>query len=332
MEIAFTECVAVTDSSSVGEVRRSAAMAASKLRLNEVRAGELAILATEVARNVLAHGGGGQVIVAGFDDAKGRMARIMAMDKGRGIENIALAMRDGFSTAGTPGGGLGAMKRLASRFDVLTGKTGTIVLLELTEEEPEISQSPDFAGFALPYPGERVCGDAWYVDQSPERTLCLLADGLGHGLGANDAAQEAIATFRQRLSKSPAEILGFIHDALKKTRGAVAAVVEIRPQQRTLTYAGVGNIYASLIREGTSKSLVSHNGTLGVTVQRLQEFQAEWSPDSIFVMHSDGLQTKWDLHAYAGLISRQPALICGALIRDFRRHRDDASIIVLKAA
>lgn len=53
---------------------------------------------------------------------------------------------------------------------------------------------------------------------------------------------------------------------------------------------------------------------------------------SIFVMHSDGLQTKWDLRSYAGLVSRHPAVICGTLIRDFRRHRDDASIVVLKAA
>jgi hypothetical protein len=49
-------------------------------------------------------------------------------------------------------------------------------------------------------------------------------------------------------------------------------------------------------------------------------------------MHSDGLQSKWDLLSYPGLISKHPALICGALIRDFRRHRDDAGVVVLKAA
>ena len=49
-------------------------------------------------------------------------------------------------------------------------------------------------------------------------------------------------------------------------------------------------------------------------------------------MHSDGLQSKWDLSGYAGLLSRHPAIICGALIRDFRRQRDDASVVVVKAA
>ncbi|HLY41261.1 MAG TPA: SpoIIE family protein phosphatase [Terracidiphilus sp.] len=330
MEVAFTEIVAITDASSVGEARRSAATAAAKLGLSETRAGELAILATEVSRNVLNHGGGGQVIVAGVQNRVGPLAQILALDKGSGIENLSQAMSDGYSTGGTMGTGLGAMKRMASRFEVFTGRGGTIVLLEVGSATQVTN--PQAAAVALPYPGERVCGDGWYCDQTPERTVALLTDGLGHGLPAAEAAQEAIATFQKHLSLNPAEILGYLHDALKKTRGAVAAVVEIRPPSRKLTYAGVGNISASMVSGGASRSLVSHNGTLGMTVHRIQEFSLEWAPDSVFVMHSDGLQTRWDLTSYSGLLSRHPALICGTLIRDFRRHRDDASVMVFKAA
>ena len=330
MEIAFTDCVAITDTSSIGEVRRSATSAAGKLGMDETRAGELAILATEVSRNVLIHGNGGQVIVEGIANCVGPLARILALDKGAGIENLARAMNDGFSTAGTMGAGLGAMKRLATRFEIFTGPGGTIVLLEVGDPGPE--NRLQFAGIALPYPGERLSGDGWDCVPGEDRTVAVLVDGLGHGLGAADAAQEAIATFRQRSSCSPAEILNYIHDALKKTRGAVAAVVEICPSRGTVSYAGIGNISASLIDGGASRSLVSHNGTLGMTVQRIQEFRTEWKPSSVFVMHSDGLHTRWDLSSYAGLVSRHPALICGALLRDFRRQRDDASVLVLKAA
>jgi hypothetical protein len=49
-------------------------------------------------------------------------------------------------------------------------------------------------------------------------------------------------------------------------------------------------------------------------------------------MHSDGVQTRWDLGAYSGLLAKHPAIIGGALLRDFRRQRDDASVIVIKAA
>ena len=80
------------------------------------------------------------------------------------------------------------------------------------------------------------------------------------------------------------------------------------------------------------RSLVSHSGSLGVASPRIQEFREQWGSDSIFIMHSDGLQTRWDLSSYAGLISRHPALIGAALFRDYRRQRDDASVVVVKAA
>lgn len=330
MEIAFSECVPVTDESSVGEVRRSAALTAHRLELDQTRSGEFALLATEVSRNVLVHGGGGEVVLAGFRDGGVCLARILALDKGEGIANIGLALSDGYSTAGTMGGGMGAMKRLASKFDIFTGKTGTVVLLEVGDRRN--GHELEFAGVAIPYPGERVCGDGWDCHHVPGRTVAMVVDGLGHGIGAAEAAEEAITTFRQRVDLSPGEILGYIHDALKKTRGAVASVVEIRPKERSLVHAGIGNISSVLHSKGTSRSLVSFNGTLGMTAQKIHEFRAEWSTDSVLVMHSDGLQTKWDLSSYAGLLSRHPALIGGTLLRDFRRRRDDASVLVLKAA
>lgn len=330
MEIAFAESVAVKDTSSVGEVRRGALAAADRLGFDATRAGELALLATEATRNTLVHGGGGQVILAGITDGGSALARILAIDQGVGIADITRAMEDGYSTAGTPGGGMGAMKRIASTFEVFTGSGGTILLLELGR--PAADRRLHMAAAALPYPGERFCGDGWHYHYTPERAVALLVDGLGHGWEASEAAQEAIATFRRRIDSAPGKILSYVHDALKKTRGAVAAVAEIRPQERSLVYAGVGNISAVVLSGGTSRSLVSHNGTLGATTSRIQEFRAEWPPDAILIMHSDGVQSRWDLSAYPGLIARHPAVIGGALLRDFRRQRDDASVVVVKAA
>jgi len=65
---------------------------------------------------------------------------------------------------------------------------------------------------------------------------------------------------------------------------------------------------------------------------KIQEFRSPWPPDAMLVLHSDGLHSKWDLSSYAGLASRHPAVIGGALLRDFRRQRDDTSIVVVKAA
>jgi anti-sigma regulatory factor (Ser/Thr protein kinase) len=330
MEIAFTEFVPVTDTSSVGEVRRVALLAAQRLGFDETRCGEFALLGTESARNVLIHGGGGQVVIAGIKDGNEPVARILAMDKGPGIANVPQAMSDGYSTAGTMGAGLGAMKRKSTTLELFTGKQGTIVLMELGKAV--VRDKLQIAGLAVPYPGERVCGDGWTFHHSNERMMVLVVDGLGHGIEAAEAAQEAIATFHKRVELSPAEILGYVHDALRKTRGAVAAIAEIRPKEKTLRYVGVGNISAVLLSGGASRSLVSHNGTLGMTIAKIQEFSVEWPADGVLVLHSDGLQTRWDLAGYAGLMVRHPAVIGGALLRDFRRQRDDASVVVVKAA
>lgn len=330
MEVALTEHVPVTDASSVGEVRRTAMTVGHKLGLDQTRAGELALLATEVSRNVLVHGGGGQVILAGQKNGSDAVARILAMDNGPGIGDVPRAMGDGYSTAGTMGGGLGAMKRIASEFEIFTGSHGTIVMLEVGKEGR--NHGLQIAGMAIPYPGERVCGDGWMFHSEPDRTVAMVVDGLGHGWGAADAAQEAVATFQKNVQQPPREVLAAIHDALRKTRGAVASVVEIRPKSGAVNYAGVGNISAVLMNDQGSRSLVSHNGTLGVATPRIQEFQFEWAPRTILILHSDGLQTRWDLSAYSGLLARHAAVIGGALLRDFRRHRDDASVMVIKAA
>lgn len=330
----FTECVPVTDQSSVGEVRRTAQLAAQRFGLDETEAGKLALLATEVSRNTLIHGGGGQVIIAGTrageGAGEGSLVRILAIDKGAGISNIADAMSDGYSTAGTPGGGMGAMKRMANKLEIFTSHTGTIVMIELGMAAP--TGGPLIAGITLPYPGERVCGDEWCAQQTPDRTMVLNVDGLGHGFGAAEAAHEAVATFKQRMSLSPGEILSYMNDALRKTRGAVAAIAEIRPSENRLVYAGVGNISGVVLAGGNSRSLVSHNGTLGISAPKIQEFSSAWPADAVLILHSDGIHTKWDLSPYPGLLARHPAVIGGVLLRDFRRQRDDASVVVVKAA
>ena len=325
----MSECVTITDQSSVGEARRTGLLAAERLGLDTVQCGEFALLATEISRNVLLHGGGGHTIIFGSSNDFGTVARILALDNGPGIADVTQAMEDGYSTAGTMGVGLGAIKRIATSMEIFTARNGTIVFVELTATAPR--NGFQIAGLTAPYPGERFCGDGWAYHQSDGRILILLVDGLGHGPDAADAAAEAIAVFRKRVDRSPPEILSHIHDALKKTRGAAGAIAEIRSSDNSLAFAGVGNTAAVLVSPRISRSLISHNGTLGMATPKIQEFKVEWPDDGILIMHSDGLQSKWDLSSYAGLLARHAAVIGGALFRDFRRQRDDASVVVVKA-
>jgi anti-sigma regulatory factor (Ser/Thr protein kinase) len=308
---------------------------ATFLGLNETKSGELAIVITEAARNAVVYGGGGQLVLSGIKSKNEIRMEILALDRGPGIADLSRALQDGYSTGGTPGTGLGAIKRMAEVFDVFSNAKGTAIFarIEQLENEHHLRKSSvEFAGLVSPIAGEQMSGDnlAWEV--TGDRCAVLMADGLGHGPLAAEAADEAVRIFRSHNNESPASVITRLHGALKKTRGAAVAVVEIHPLSGTLTYAGVGNIAASILSNTLSRSLVSHSGTVGHVMPRIQEFKVEWPRDGILIMHSDGLQSRWDLARYPGLLARQPALIAGVLLRDFRRDRDDASVLVMKGA
>jgi anti-sigma regulatory factor (Ser/Thr protein kinase)/serine/threonine protein phosphatase PrpC len=328
----LSQSIPLADSSSTAEARRAGARMAAALGLNETKAGEAAVIITEAARNAVIYGGGGQLMLSGIKSRYETRMDILALDKGPGIADLTRALQDGYSSGGTPGTGLGAIRRMAQVFDVFTNSKGTALFARVVQDEgAEHSRSAvDFSGFTAPYPGEIACGDNMAWEINGDRCMVLVVDGLGHGPQAAEAADEAVRIFTAYSSDPPAGIITRLHDALKKVRGAAAAVAEIRPLAGSLIYAGVGNIAGSILSNTLSRSLVSHNGTLGHVMPRVQEFKAEWPKDGILIMHSDGIQSRWEFSKYAGILAKQPALIAGVLLRDFRRERDDASVLVMK--
>lgn len=326
--------IRVTDSTHAGEARRHAALLAEDAKLGERESGSVAIAVTEMVTNLVKHAGSGTVIVEAVANNGSSGVRLLGLDRGPGIRDLSAALRDGFSTAGTAGNGLGAIKRLSNTFDIYTSPGhGTAVLAEFWPHKKPAQRlgSIDVGAVSIPIKGEDVCGDGWGVKQTAESVLLMVVDGLGHGVLAAEAAEEAQRIFRQSRGDSPAPILQDSHDALKKTRGAAVAVASLNLEKQVLSYAGVGNIAASIITPGSSRGMASHNGTVGHHLQRIQEFAFPWSSNSILVMHSDGLRSAWDLNSYPGIWSKHPGLIAGILYRDFYRDRDDVTVLVAKS-
>src|SRR5262249_13074084 len=116
------------------------------------------------------------------------------------------------------------------------------------------------------------------------------------------------------------------------TRGAAVAVAELDLDAGLLRFAGVGNISATVFAAGVSRSAVSHNGTVGHEARKFQEFTYPFPRGALLVMHSDGLATHWRLDGYAGLAARHPALVAGVLYRDFKRGRDDVTVLAIREA
>lgn len=325
----------IDDLSNAGEVRRFAVQLAEQIGMDDHGRGAVAIAVTEMASNIVKHAKAGTMVCDRIGHNGRQGLRIVAFDKGSGIQNIAAALEDGFSTAGTSGSGLGAVRRLSTHFDLysLPGR-GTCVLAEFW---PQRKLERDSSGMSvgvvsIPIRGESVCGDGWRMKTSSDRVHLMVADGLGHGEFAAEAAREAERVLMESHEVSPGAILRDCHDALKKTRGAAVAIAAIDKSAKTLCFAGLGNISVTLSTPQGRKGLASHNGTLGHQMHRIQEFTLPWNENSVLIMHSDGLSNRWDLEDFAGIWLRHPSVIASLLYRDFARERDDVTVLVAKNA
>ena len=318
----------VTESSGIAAVRRAGNTLAGTLGFNETAAGKAALVITEAATNVLKHAGSGDVLLRPLERDGAHGMEILAIDNGPGFASLDLAMRDGMSTAGSYGVGLGAMQRVADEFDLYTDRNHGTVLRMAVWAAAAPSTPWTIGAVCLPLPSELACGDAWAAAGRDAELLLMVADGLGHGPEAALASQAAVALADARASFAPEALLQRAHAALRGTRGAALAVACLNLAEGTLRFAGIGNISVSLHAASTSRHLVSHNGIVGSNMRKVQEFQMDFGDDDILIMHSDGLATRWDLERYPGLLRHHPSLIAAVLYRDHARHRDDVSVVV----
>jgi len=323
----------VHDASDVAEARRIATRVVSETDFNDVEKANVALVATELTTNLIKHAKRGRLMVRLLQRGPRLGLELMAIDHGPGIRDLAQSMRDGYSTTGSPGTGLGAVKRLTWEFDIhsLPGK-GTAVLARLWSGQlrRDSNNGIEYGIVCLPMPGQEVSGDGWRVESLGAKYTCTLVDGLGHGPDAAIPAQAALAIAHEYRDKAPAEIVERAHGALRSTRGAALAVGEIDPASRLVRFCGVGNIAATIINKAGIRHLVSYNGIVGQEARKIAEFTYPWSPDSLLIMHSDGLSTHWDLRNYPALMQRHPALIAGVLYRDFSRGRDDITVLAAR--
>lgn len=328
------QTIAVSEMSQTGEARRTAADLAQRLGMDPEESGRVGLVVTEAATNLVKHAHGGEIVLGATTGDRRHAVEILAMDRGPGIRDVDRAMRDGYSSAGSMGSGLGAIRRNADVFDLYTGESGTILFARVGPEDatPGAAGTMEIGAVCVPCPGETVSGDGWAVAHVGGRTQVLVADGLGHGTGAHEAASLAARVFSEHAGEDPSDMIDRLHDALRPTRGAAAAVLELNPADRTARIAGVGNISGVIVAGDRSRSMVSHHGVLGHSIHRGNEFVYPWPPRSLVVLHSDGVGTHWDLARYPGLVRRHPTVIAAALYRDFHRQRDDATVVAIREA
>lgn len=256
---------------------------------------------------------------------------VIALDAGPGIADLPRHMRDGFSTGGTPGTGLGAVQRLSQEFDMHSqAGEGTVVLARIRGEAARPAASPIVvAGISTCAPGEVVCGDSWAASIEGECVTLLVADGLGHGKPAEEASQTMVQGFAERTSLPLCDLLNASHDHLRSTRGAAAAFYRIDAARRTVQCCGAGNVLARIVSGVSDRTLLTQHGTVGVQMRAPHETNNELPPHAVVVAHSDGIESRWKPQHIVPALVRDPAIIAALVWRDHCRGRDDATVVVV---
>ena len=330
------EALSLTDQSGVAEARRATIKLAQSLGFSERYQADAALVASEAATNIIKYAGRGEILLRRYmsEDVPG--IELLALDRGPGIANLDAAQRDGFSTGGSLGAGLGTMSRQSHLFDIYSVEgAGTALLARIQNGRSRVADAPPYSVGArsTPKANQEVCGDAWGIEERNGQMRTVLLDGLGHGPLAFDASRRAVGIFRQADSiDTPASILRRAHEGLKGTRGAVMAVAQIDNAAGSVRFAGVGNIVGIVVSGEASQHLLSTDGTVGYNMRLIREVSVDWSARSTMILTTDGLSTRWNLSRHPGLIRHHPSLIAAVLHRDFARDSDDATVLVVKAA
>ncbi|PQP01858.1 serine/threonine protein kinase [Massilia phosphatilytica] len=324
---------AITHASDVAAARRAGQKLADALGFDDVKAGRLAIIITEAATNILKHAGEGTVTIMRTQSGVAMPGvDVVAIDNGPGIADLDFALRDGVSTAGTAGTGLGALRRQADEFDAWTqhGRGSAFFMRIWRGATPPEPCGIEVGALCMPLAGEEECGDGWGVTCDLDGATLLGVDGLGHGPEAAKAAHGAIEALEKRPAAAPGAVVQTAHELLRITRGAALSVARIDYRSDEVRFAGIGNVSA-IVHDGLARrALVSHNGIVGHNMRKVQEFAVPFPPGALCVLASDGIQTQWDLGAYPGLHMHVPALVAAVLMRDFIRRRDDAMVLVAR--
>jgi len=177
-------------------------------------------------------------------------------------------------------------------------------------------------------PGEAVCGDAHLVEPIADGVLVAVVDGLGHGNAAALAALAAVIIVKEHAGEPLNRLIERCHTALRHTRGAVMTLATLRASDGQLTWAGVGNVEARLLRTSVvnEEYLPLRSGVIGYQVPAVTCHATQMGPGDLLVLCTDGVD---DVAKDIPRSATPQRIAEGILSRHFRGN-DDALVLVAR--
>lgn len=184
------------------------------------------------------------------------------------------------------------------------------------------------AGSAL----EGISGDLLVVADFPEGVLVAVLDGLGHGVEAAAASRAAGRLLRAHAHEPVTILVERCHDALRGTRGAVMTLASIDRRASSMTWTGVGNVEAILLRadrraQPPREALALRGGVVGYQLPPLRAPTLPLLPGDTLILATDGLRSAFT----TGLdVPGSPRDVAQAILARFSRGTDDALVGVVR--
>jgi hypothetical protein len=189
--------------------------------------------------------------------------------------------------------------------------------------------SLEWASAGLPLAGEIESGDLHVVEQFAGGALVAVIDGLGHGPEAALASRVVAATLRADPTRPVVELLQRCHQQARGTRGVVVSVAALDTVRGRLSWCGVGNVEACLVRPPafTRETLVPRNGVVGYAMPPAHETTHALLTGDLLIFATDGISTRFvEELAPVGSVEA----IAGELLARFGRGNDDALVLVAR--
>jgi len=183
-----------------------------------------------------------------------------------------------------------------------------------------------------PLPGEVVCGDRHLIKPTTDGVLAAVVDGLGHGDEATAAAKTAIAVLESHAEESLTSLVKRCHEALTKTRGAVMTLARLRWLGSELTWLGVGNVEAIMLRadrqaKARSDRVLLRSGLVGYQLPVLRATTLALAPDDLLIFATDGIDAGFN----EGLVySDSPQQLAERILECHFKGHDDALVLVVR--
>jgi anti-sigma regulatory factor (Ser/Thr protein kinase) len=325
----------ISDRSYIAALRRDVRLLAIEIGLPATKISEIDIILAELTSNLVKYAQGGEILVRPVLGVTNVGVELISIDTGPGMENAEQMLADGVSTSGSLGHGLGAIQRLADLFQLYSvPKQGTIILVRVFNKPASLVPADKLAtvySLLVPKLNETVSGDGFFCRLTTSSLKVFLGDGLGHGVKAHQAIEQATNVMEEQRESSPAAWLTAINKATTGTRGLVGTGANFDFMTRKWTLCGVGNIRTQFMGGHQTKSYAGHNGILGYAMPiKLLEHEFNYEPGQYLIMTSDGIQSRWRPARYAKINRYDPAILAVLIYKEYARLTDDVSVAVAR--